>query len=60
MLKSAQLGGESAYAAGGWGAGEEEIDRVYGDELRSAARARAGVVVYGREMPGEMRERLGV
>ncbi|KAL5347233.1 hypothetical protein ACLOAV_007542 [Pseudogymnoascus australis] len=60
VLKSAQLGGESAYAAGGWGAGEEEIDGVYGDELRSAARARAGVVVYGREMPGEMRERLGV
>lgn len=34
----------------------EEADRVYGDEMRSVARAKAGVVVYSREMPGEMRE----
>lgn len=62
MLKPALRKGEyeSVYAEEKWDGGEEETDRVYGDEMRSAARAKAGVVVYAREMGGEMRRVLGV
>ncbi|OBT79073.1 hypothetical protein VF21_02454 [Pseudogymnoascus sp. 05NY08] len=62
VLKSAQKGGqfESRYAYEGWEDGSEEVERHYGPEMRSAARARAGVVVYSREMPEDMREALGV
>jgi hypothetical protein len=58
VLKPAQREGEfeSTYAQGGYSGGEEEADRLYGDEMRSVARAKAGVVVYSREMPEEMRE----
>ncbi|OBT65592.1 hypothetical protein VE03_05512 [Pseudogymnoascus sp. 23342-1-I1] len=59
VLKSMQLGGESAYKGGGWRGGEEELEEGYGDEMRSAARV-GGKAVYAREMPGEMRGVLGV
>ncbi|OBT94300.2 hypothetical protein VE01_07785 [Pseudogymnoascus verrucosus] len=61
LLKASQRKGKfrSTYAQG-WRGGEEEVERVYGGEMRSAARAKAGVVVYSREMPQEMREALGV